>query len=85
MVLKIFTKEDGPESRNAKELGEKLQGEGYRVEFLDADNEESVQLVELYDLYSFPTFLVTKEDGTQIEIWRGQVPLESDVKMFLLQ
>lgn len=85
MILKIFTKGDGPEARDAKELGAGLEAESYQVEYLDVDDQANTNQVELYDVYSYPTFIATGDDGTQIEIWRGRVPLESDLKMFLNQ
>jgi len=83
MLVKIFTKEDGPETRKAFDLGKSLEVD-YRVEYYDADDSATTPVVELYDVYSYPTFMVTGEDGVLIEIWRGMVPLESDVKMFLI-
>jgi hypothetical protein len=85
MLVKVFTKDDGPESRQARELGIKLETEGYDVEYYDADDQKSTADLELFDVYSFPTFVVTENDGMEVECWRGTVPLESDIKMFLQQ
>lgn len=85
MILKVFTKGEGPETRHAHELAERIEGEGFEVEYFDAEDHESTQLVELYDIYSYPAFFVTREDGTLVEQWKGSVPLEADVKMFLSQ
>ncbi len=81
--MKIFTQDDTTEVREALEFGKKLEEEGYAVEYFDADKPESVQPMELYDIYSYPSFVVAKDDGTEIECWRGIVPLASDIKMFL--
>lgn len=83
MLVKIFTKDDFAESREAKDLGVKLEGDGFEVEYLDANDQHITEQIDIYDIYSFPTFIVVSEDGIQIECWRGQTPLESDVKMFL--
>lgn len=83
MILKIFTKDDGPQMRQAIELGQKLETEDYEVEYYDSEEMATTQLLELYDVYNFPTFVVTTEAGTPVETWRGQVALESDLKAFL--
>lgn len=83
MVLKVFTKSDGPESRAAKELGEKFEERDFEVEYYDSEDEACTNQLELYDLYSFPSFVVARDDGTEIECWRGIVPLFGDVLGFL--
>lgn len=85
MQVKIFTKEDGPEMREAKELGEKLESEDFEVYYLDEEETATHSQMELYDIYSFPSFVVAQEDGQIVEKWQGKIPLESDLKMFLLQ
>lgn len=85
MVLKIFTKEDGPEMREAKELGARLEELGYEIEYLDADDPNSVGQIELYDTYSYPAFVVARDNGSPMQTWRGEKPLESDLKQFLNQ
>jgi len=83
MKLLIFTKDDSAETRSAKELGAVLEKEKHQVEYLDAESAETEQRAELYDIYSYPTFVVASDDGSEIECWRGVVPIESDVKHFL--
>ena len=85
MKLLIFTKGESPETRAAKERGAELEQEKYRVEYLDAESEEATLKVEIYDLYSFPSFVAVGDDGSQIECWRGVVPIASDLKHFLNQ
>ena len=84
MKVLVFTSEDSEEMRNAKDLGASLEGAGYEVAYHDAEEADTAALQELYDIYSYPSFVVTQDDGTIIERWRGRVPLESDIKMFLL-
>lgn len=83
MVVKIFTQDDTIEVREALEFGKKLEEEGYEVEYFDADQPEAVAPMEIYDIYSYPSFVVAENDGSEIECWRGTVPLASDIKMFL--
>lgn len=83
MKLKIFINEENPLAQQAKSLGEKLIKEGYDVEYINPDSAEATAQIEVYDIYSYPSFLVTNDDGSEIECWRGTIPLESDLKMFL--
>jgi hypothetical protein len=85
MKLLIFTQGDSPETRSAKDLGALLEAEDHDVEYLEADSPEAEQRMELYDVYSYPTFVVAQENGSELECWRGLVPLESDLKHFLNQ
>lgn len=83
MILKIFTKEDNREMREAKELGKKFEERQFSVEYLDADDASVVQQMELYDIYSYPSFVVVSDNGSEVECWRGKVPLFDDVFNFL--
>lgn len=83
MKLLIFTKDDSPETRAAKELGALIESEKQQVEYLDAESTDAEQKAELYDVYSYPTFVVVEDDGREIECWRGMVPIASDLKHFL--
>lgn len=85
MKLLVFTKEEGPETRAAKELGALLEGEHYQVEYLEAESAEAQQRAEIFDIYSYPSFVVVQDNGSQLERWRGTVPLISDLKHFLSQ
>ncbi len=80
MKVNIFTKDDGPESREALRLGEDLVAEGYLVTMLGWDEEEAQSLLELYDIYTSPSVLVTTDNGVYIELWQGSVPSISEVK-----
>lgn len=83
MLVKIFTKDDYPESREAKEIGARLESEDFTVEYYDADDQHVTEMIELYDIYSYPSFVVATEEGMEIECFRGQIPLLSDLKMYL--
>lgn len=85
MVVKIFTNDDRPENRQALELGKRLENEGYAVEYFDAEEEKTTSVLEVYDVYAYPSFLITKEDGVLLEQWIGMIPLEGDIKIRLSQ
>lgn len=80
MKLLIFTKEDAPEMRKAKDIGSELEAEGYQVEYLDLIEEGAIQKQDLYDIYATPSFIVVRENGEELDSWRGVVPLLGDIK-----
>jgi hypothetical protein len=84
MVVKFFYRDDNEEVRRGKELVDALQSEGYEVELIDVDESDSTSLLELYDVYSYPTFVVVRDDGSMVECWRGIVPLRGDIIQFLM-
>jgi hypothetical protein len=83
MKVLIFTSEEGPDSRAAIDLGASLEAEGYGVEYYTTEDEKAHTLQELYDVYSYPSFVVAQDDGSFVERWIGVIPLSSDIKMFL--
>jgi hypothetical protein len=83
MKVLVFTAEDSQEIRDARDLGASLEQDGYTVEYHDAEDEGTPNLQELYDIYSYPSFVVAQDDGSFVERWRGKVPLGSDIRMFL--
>jgi hypothetical protein len=83
MKLTVFTKGDGPEIREAIETANRIAEEGFTVEFIDLDEDEGGQTVEIYDIYTTPAFAVSQDDGKLVEIWRGETPTDSEIKNFL--
>lgn len=83
MVLKIFVKGDDPDTREAIKFGERFEERGFNVEYLKVEEKSSTSQIELYDIYSYPSFLVTRDDGSFVECWRGFNPLFDDVLGFL--
>lgn len=81
MRLIVITKEDGPETRSAKELADQLIEEGFNVEIVDWGSESAETLSQIHDIYSTPAFLVVTDDGKQVELWQGErQPLVSEIK-----
>lgn len=44
---------------------------GHRLEVVNPDTQEGVQLCELYDVLEFPTIIATSDDGAMQKIWNG--------------
>lgn len=83
MKVLVFTSEDSPEMREAKELAQNLADDGVEVEYYDPEMPEASGKQELYNIYSYPSFAVVSDDGQIIESWRGRTPLRDDIKIFL--
>lgn len=83
MVLKVFISDYTRETEQAIEFGKSIEENGHRVEYLDADDASNAQQQELYDIYSYPSFVVARDDGSEVECWRGKIPLKDDVVLFL--
>jgi len=80
MKLIVITNGEGPETREALEIADKIVSEGYEVQKIDWESDEATSLAKLHDIYSTPAFLVTGDDGRQIEMWQGsQMPLVSNI------
>lgn len=80
MKVLIFTNGEGPEMRDAKDLGAKLEEERIELEYLDTEDPDGVIKAQLYDIYSTPSFLVTRDDGSLVSMWRGTIPPVSDIE-----
>lgn len=79
MEVLIFTKDDGPEMRDALDLGKELEDEKIETEYYDTESPDGASKVELYDIYSTPSFVVIRDDGSIVNVWRGTIPPRSDI------
>lgn len=80
MKVLIFTKGDDPEMRNAQDLGKEIEDQRIEVEYLDTEDPDGSIKAELYDIYSTPSFVVTRDDGSIAQMWRGTIPPRSDLE-----
>ena len=82
MRLKVFTKEFDENKRATLEFAQEIE-KYYDVEYVNLDSKDAGSDAEIYDVYSTPTLLVVRDDGTEIKGWRGQLPILSEVKLAL--
>lgn len=81
MKLTVITNGDGPESREALLIADEINSEKGDVERVDWESDEAATLARLYDIYSTPAFILSKDDGILIEVWQGSsLPLVTDIK-----
>ncbi|MDD5693388.1 MAG: hypothetical protein WC437_04000 [Patescibacteria group bacterium] len=83
MVLKVFTKEDNPQTEEALLLAKELEDDDQTVEYYDLDEANTHQLAEIFEIFSSPSFVVTQDDGREVYVWRGEIPASGDLKNFL--
>ena len=50
---------------------------------MDVDTREGDSLGRLYDIVSYPTVLVTTDDGQQIRLWHGSLPPTLELSPYL--
>jgi len=79
MKVIIFTREDNQLLEEAKDRGKELEDSGVVVEYLDTESYDGVEQAMIYDVYSTPSFVVTRENGSLIKIWRGEVPILGEI------
>ncbi|MCL4386863.1 MAG: hypothetical protein M1355_00270 [Patescibacteria group bacterium] len=83
MKVLVFTKEDGPEMREAIDKGKELEADDFEVEYYDTDEVEGISKAQLYDIYSTPSFVAVRDDGSLAQIWRGIIPTTDELKSHL--
>lgn len=67
--------------RDAQVIADEVAAEGGDIEIIEWESDRAESLARLYDIYSTPAFIVTGDDGSQIEKWQGsELPLVSDIK-----
>jgi len=84
MRLKVFIKGDEPIMRDTEELVNRLKDTvNADIEFIDTESKEATSVVEVYEIFSTPSFLVTTDDGSVVHSWMGELPMEDDIRRYL--
>lgn len=56
---------------------------GRKIEALDADSPEGIELSKLYDVMAYPAILARTDDGTLLQLWQGEpLPRISEVSFY---
>jgi len=57
-----------------------------KLEILDIDHRDGIAMASLYDVFSFPTILALRNDGSVVQVWEGieQLPRVDDVRAYTL-
>ena len=63
-----------------KLLGDKQKS---KLEIHNVDTREGDQLSQLYQIMAYPSIVIARDDGAQIRVWHGQLPLVEDLTIYL--
>jgi len=56
---------------------------GRKIEVLDADSPEGIDLSKIYDIMAYPAIIAKAEDGTMLQLWQGEpLPRISEVSFY---
>jgi hypothetical protein len=77
-----------PKSEHARAvedyLREFFRRTGHKIEAVDIDSKEGVQMAGLYDIMQHPAILAMSEDGKLVQCWIGEsLPLIDDVMGYM--
>lgn len=75
----IFTRRDQPGRHVLDRFLSHLDRLRIRSNEVDADSPNGISKAELYDILNFPALLVTRADGTMVQVWQGELPKPEDV------
>lgn len=85
MKALVFNKKNIPGSFDFDQYLKRLNILGVEFDKLDADSKKVGHLLDLYDIVDFPAILITKDDGSMIELWQKDLPSPENVSHFYHQ
>ncbi|MCY4088907.1 MAG: hypothetical protein OXF49_02150 [Candidatus Saccharibacteria bacterium] len=54
-----------------------------KLQVINVDSRQGDQLSRLYDLMDYPSVVVVRDDGVQVESWQGKLPYLEDLNPYL--
>ncbi len=79
--MKLFWRKNCPRCPTAKELLANCSN----VEYHDVDEVEGLAEAAFYGVLSTPSIIVTEDDGKEIKAWHGEVPIQGEIRKWLIQ
>jgi thiol-disulfide isomerase/thioredoxin len=83
MAVKIFWQDECPHCPKAKEIGEKLEKKGIKVEYFDIKSIDGLAEAAYFSVMSTPSLIITDDNNREIFGWRGQTPDIKDLEEHL--
>jgi hypothetical protein len=76
MKALLFLSEKGTNSRRSSvdDLIKNLKINNIQLEKVDIDSSRGAERAESYDVVSFPSLALIREDGVVVNIWQGELP-----------
>ena len=87
MKVLILYKPNSEHSRKVEEYVEELKkrviGTSIRIELLNANTRDGMATASIYDIFSFPTIMVLRMDGSVQKSWEGEnLPLFDEIQAY---
>ena len=80
MLAYLFTRRDLPTNSTFERLKRELPGYQVDTKELDLDSVEGMRLASLYDLMEAPAVVLTRLDGSMVQVWPAdQLPMPEEV------
>ena len=54
-----------------------------KLQVFSVDTPEGDRLSRLYQIMSYPSVVVARDDGSQIKLWHGELPIVADLAIYL--
>ncbi len=84
-VIKLFWKDQCGRCPQAKEVGNTLKKEGFKILDYDIGTMEGLAEAAFYSVQSTPTFILEDQEENTIADFRGEVPSPQKVKEIMRQ
>jgi hypothetical protein len=83
MEIKLFWKNGCARCPQAKELCARLEADGYRVGYYDAESVDGLAEASFHEVMSTPSIVVVDDDDEELFSYRGVVPAYEEIKSCL--
>lgn len=88
MILLVLYRTKTPGLSRLESYIDRLKREIYQINIkvVDVDSEEGVNLARLYDIMSYPAFVIMREDDGQAQnVWQGEnFPSKDEIVSYLI-
>ena len=83
MKIYLFYRPYGPIELQIETFLRQLGRYADKVTQVNVDTRDGDDLSRLHDIMSYPTVLVTANDGSQLKLWPGELPSITEIEYYL--
>lgn len=87
MKVLVLYRPNSQHGRMVEEFIRDYQRAGHsgRIEALNIDTRDGSAMASLYDVVQYPSIMVTREDGSIVQSWQGEIlPLQNEVASYAI-
>lgn len=87
MKVLVLYRPNSQHGRMVEEFIRDYQRAGHsgRIEALNIDTRDGSAMASLYDVVQYPSIMVTREDGSIVQSWQGEIlPLQNEVASYVI-